>query len=44
MTRIVMLVVVLSIGLWVVGQATNTKKMVERRNANLVAIMEIAGK
>ena len=44
MSRVIILMVVLGVGLWVVGQATIAKEAVERRNANLVAMMEIAGK
>ena len=43
MTRIVVLMMVLGVGLWVVGQAINTKRIVERRHSNLVAVMEMAG-
>lgn len=44
MARIVILVMILAIGLWILGQAINTKKMVERRHSNLITMMEIAGK
>ena len=44
MSRVVIVVMVVVVGLWVVGQATTAKEAVDRRNANLVAMMEIAGK
>ena len=44
MSRVVMVVMVVVMGLWVVGQAINTKRMVERHHATLVAMMEMAGK
>ena len=44
MARVVILVMVLVVGLWVVGQAINTKRIVERRHSNLVTMVEMAGK
>ena len=44
MSRIVILMMVIVVGLWVVGQGINAKRGIERRNANLVAMMEVAGK
>ena len=44
MTRIVVLMMVLGVGLWVVGQATNAKRIMEKRHATLVAMVEISGK
>ena len=44
MSRVVLLVIVIVVGLWVVGQAINTKRMIEKRHATLVAMMEVAGK
>ena len=44
MSRVVVMVMVVVVGLWVVGQAINTKKVVERRHATLVDMVEIAGK
>ena len=44
MSRVVVMVMVIGVGLWVVGQATNAKKRIECRHATLVAMMEVAGK
>ena len=44
MARVIVLVMTLAVGLWIVGQAINTKRIVEKRHSNLVAMMEIAGK
>ena len=43
MARIVILVITLAIGLWIVVQAINTKKMVERRHSNLITMMVMEG-
>ena len=44
MSRIVLMVMAVVVGLWVMGQAANAKRMVEKRHATLVAMMEVAGK
>ena len=45
MSRVVMLVVILMVGgLWVAGQAINTKRMVEERHATLMSMMEVIEK
>ena len=44
MSKVVLMVMVVVVGLWVVGQATNTKRMVEKRRAMMVAMVEVAGK
>ena len=44
MSRVVVIVMVIGVGLWVVGQATNAKRIMEKRHATLVAMVEIAGK
>ena len=44
MARVIMLVIILVVGLWIVVQAVNTKKMVERRHSNLITMIEMAGK
>ena len=42
MARIGMLVMVVVVGLWVVGQAINTKKIVEEHHAILMNVVEAA--
>ena len=44
MSRVVIVVMVVVVGLCVVGQAINTKRMVEQRHSNLVASLEVAEK
>ena len=44
MARVVILMVILVIGLWVVGQAANTKRMLEKRHSTLVSMVEVAGR
>lgn len=44
MTRIVILVVVIVVGLWVGSQAINAKRVVEKHNAVLVDMVEVAEK
>ena len=41
MARIVIVVMVVVVGLWVAGQAINTKRMVERRHATLMSMVEV---
>ena len=44
MARVMVVVIVMMVGLWVVGQVTNAKRVVEKRHATLVAMVEVAGK
>lgn len=44
MSRVMVMVMVVVMGLWVVGQAINTKRVVERRHSKLVTMVEVAGK
>ena len=44
MSRVVMVVMVVVVGLWVVGQAINAKKVVEERHATLMSMVEVEGK
>lgn len=44
MARVIVMVIVLGVCLWVVGQATNAKRIMEKRHATLVAMVEISGK
>ena len=44
MARVMVVVIVMMVGLWVVGQAINAKRVIEKRHATLVAMVEVAGK
>ena len=44
MSRVVLMVMVVVVGLWVAGQAINTKRMVEKRHATLMSMMEVIEK
>ena len=44
MSRVVLMVMVVVVGLCVAGQAINTKRMVEERHATLMSIVEVEGK
>ena len=44
MARVMVVVIVMMVGLWIVGQATNAKRIMEKRHATLVAMVEVAGK
>ena len=44
MSRIVLLMMVIVVGLWVVGQAINAKKVVEERHATLMSMIEVIEK
>ena len=41
MSRVVLMVMVVVVGLWVAGQAINTKRMVEERHATLMSMVEM---
>lgn len=44
MSRVVMVVMVVVVGLWVMGQATITKRIIEKRHSALMDVVEMAGK
>ena len=44
MSRVVLMVMVVVVGLWVAGQAINAKRMVEKRHATLMSMVEVEGK
>ena len=44
MARIIVLVMVIVVGLWVVGQAFNAKRVVEKHHATLMSMMEVIEK
>ena len=44
MSRIVLLVMVVVVGLWVAGQAANVKRMVDKRHAVLMDTVEVIEK
>ena len=44
MSRVILLVMVMVVGLWVAGQAFNAKRVVEERHATLMSMMEVIEK
>lgn len=44
MSRVVLMVMGVVVGLWVAGQAINTKRVVEERHATLMSMMGVIEK